>query len=72
MKRHHPLSAWLCREGRKRRWLALQLGVDPSLIAHWIAGRREPSQRHKAAIAIVTENEVSEKSWNCDHTKPTR
>lgn len=35
-------------------WLAAQLGVHPSLISHWLAGRRtmSPEMKSKAAAAL--------------------
>ena len=33
--------------------LALIVGVDPSAVYHWLAGRHSPALRHLAAVAAA-------------------
>lgn len=58
------LAAWLDESGRKASWVADRLGVDPSLLSHWLAGRRVPSADHAAALSALSCGLVAEASWS--------
>ena len=60
--------AWLQSEGRKSVWLAAELGVDPTLVSHWLAGRRQPPPAVAAAIETLSNGLVACSSWGgtCD------
>ena len=55
--------AWLQAEGRKSTWLAAQLGVDPSLVSHWLAGRRQPTPEQAQAIQRLSDGVVPADVW---------
>ena len=38
----HPVSQALASAGRRKDWLARQLGIHPTLLSHYLAGRRQP------------------------------
>lgn len=57
------LKAWLIREGRKQAWLAEKLDVSASLISHWLAGRRVPSQEQQEALMVLTRGAVTPGDW---------
>jgi hypothetical protein len=58
------LGAWLDESGRKAVWVADRLGVDPSLVSHWLAGRRSPSTEQAAALQALSSGLVPEASWS--------
>jgi transcriptional regulator with XRE-family HTH domain len=47
------LGPILLAQGRKRTWLAAQVGVHPSLITHILSGRRTASEELATRIAAV-------------------
>ena len=60
--------AWLQAEGRKSLWLAGVLGVDPTLVSHWLAGRRQPPPAAAEAIEGLSKGLVTGAAWNCETT----
>lgn len=56
---------WLLTEGRKSTWLADRLGVDQTLVSHWLAGRRVPSPDLAEAIEVLSDKFVLGAMWNC-------
>lgn len=60
--------AWLQVTGRKSVWLAQQLGVDASLVSHWLAGRRQPPAAVAEAIERLSDGAVKGGSWSCATT----
>ena len=58
--------SWLEREGRKFVWLAGRLGVDATLVSHWLAGRRAPSPDQAKAIEVLSNGAVKRSIWNCE------
>lgn len=59
---------WLQASGRKSLWLAQQLGVGPSLVSHWLAGRRQPPAATATAIEQLSQGIVEAGSWICATT----
>ena len=55
--------AWLQEDGRKSTWLAAQLGVDPTLVSHWLAGRRRPAPEQAQAIQRLSDGVVPADGW---------
>lgn len=55
---------WLQASGRKSRWLAQQLGVDPTLVSHWLAGRRRPPAEAAQQIQKLSDGLVEAGSWS--------
>ena len=55
--------AWLELEGRKSVWLAARLGVDATLVSHWLAGRRQPAPDQAEAIERLSNGLVKHDSW---------
>jgi hypothetical protein len=60
--------AWLELEGRKSVWLAARLGVDATLVSHWLAGRRQPPPAAAAAIEGLSNGLVGGATWSCETT----
>lgn len=52
------LAATLSRQGRRRDWLAEQVGVHPSFITHIAAGRRTVDESVAKAIAEALEESI--------------
>lgn len=53
------------RAGRERRGITVRelaaiVGVDPSAVSHWEAGRHAPAARHLIAVAVACGVEVSD------------
>lgn len=59
------LRQWLASEGRKAIWLADRLGVDQTLVSHWLAGRRVPPYEMAEAIEILSDKVVGRAAWSC-------
>lgn len=59
------LRQWLATEGRKAIWLADRLGVDQTLVSHWLAGRRVPPYEMAEAIEVLSDRVVWRSMWNC-------
>lgn len=57
------LQLWLVETGRKAAWVAAQLGVDASLVSHWIGGRRLPSAEQAAALETLSGGAVKAVTW---------
>lgn len=57
------LLAWLDESGRKSSWVADRLGVDASLISHWLGARRVPSAEQAAALEALSSGLVRASSW---------
>lgn len=47
------LAEVLQRQGRRRDWLAAQLGVDKSTVTKWCKGERTPGPEHRSRVAQV-------------------
>jgi DNA-binding transcriptional regulator YiaG len=54
------LNEIIQKSGRKKIWIAEQLGVNSSTIGAWASGRREPSFTAMKLLALVLEVEVEE------------
>lgn len=64
------LAQVLERQGRRRDWVAQQLGIDPTTVSRWCLGQRElPPERvpQLAALLGVTEDEIREGGLSEDH-----
>lgn len=40
-------------QGRRQNWLAKILGVDKSLVSHWLSGRRKMPEEMVAKAALI-------------------
>lgn len=49
--RTSPLADLIERQGRRKSWLAKQVGVSPTLVSMWLSGRRRIRAEHVARIA---------------------
>ena len=45
------VAAEMDRQGRMWKWLAHEIGVTPTTMSRWLAGRWAPGKDHRAAIA---------------------
>ena len=64
MKAHEQISAWIDRGGRKRKWLAEQVQVNPADMTQWLRGNRIPRQIYRSKLAEVTGLPVAEReAW---------
>jgi len=64
----HECKAWLQAEGRRAGWLAERLGVHPSLLSHWLAGRRPIPVEQARRIEAMSAGQVKVAAWNCETT----
>lgn len=65
----HQCSVWLRQEGRRYAWLADQLGVHPSALSHWLAGRREIPVEQARRIERLSRGKVKVDAWSYVTTK---
>lgn len=57
----HPVTDALVRSGRRKDWLARQLGISPAMLAHYLSGRKRmpPNFYREAALVLgVPESEL--------------
>jgi DNA-binding transcriptional regulator YiaG len=54
------LNDAILKSGRKKLWLAEQIGVHHSTISGWTSGRREPSYTAMKLLALILEVEIEE------------
>lgn len=50
---NRTLSEALDKSGYRRNFVAAQIGVSKSLLSHWEAGRRTPSQVDREKLALL-------------------
>lgn len=48
------LATWISNNGCTRLRFSIALGVDPSMLSHWLRGRGRPSIDYAAAIEVIT------------------
>ena len=53
------LEDWIVETGRKRVWVAEQIGVSSVTLWHYCSGRRKPSLKYAARIQSLTEGNVT-------------
>lgn len=41
------IEAWLVAEGRKKEWLARQLGINRATLSQWLARKYRPTEPHR-------------------------
>jgi hypothetical protein len=64
MKAHEQIIAWIDSGGRKRKWLAEQVQVNPADMTQWLRGNRIPRQIYRSKLAEVTGLPVAEReAW---------
>lgn len=50
----HPVRVWSQERGVKLQWLAGRIGVSPSMLTHYLTGRKVPTQERMERIAVLT------------------
>lgn len=68
MEQLHECKVWLRAEGRQAGWLAKQLGVHPSLLSHWLAGRRQIPVEQAHQIEALSGGRVKVAAWSSETT----
>ena len=44
------IEAWLSKEGRKKEWLAKQLGVHRTTLSQWLCGAYRPDEHRRVKL----------------------
>ena len=57
------LKEWLNQGGRKKKWLAQQLGCHDTSVSRWVTGKSVPDERYQAAIEKLTDGQVPASKW---------
>ena len=57
------LEAWLASEGRRKDWLARQIGTTPATLSRWISRTQTPLPIYRARIADITGGAVAVEAW---------
>lgn len=47
------IEAWLSAEGRKKEWLAKQLGVHRTTLSQWLGGTYRPEETKRLKIQEI-------------------
>jgi len=50
MTAREQIEAWLAAEGRKKMWLARQVGVDRTTLSQWLAGAYRPGEESRTKL----------------------
>ena len=53
MTARDQIEAWLDAEGRKKIWLAKQVGVDRTTLSQWLSGAYRPSEDSRVKIHAI-------------------
>lgn len=56
----HPLAVVLASGGRRKNWLAEQLGIHPTMLSHYLARRRVPPEDFYIRAAALLEISVED------------
>ena len=57
------LSAWIAREGRKKAWIADQVGATSAMVSRWLRCGVVPDARYREALEEVTGGAVAASDW---------
>jgi plasmid maintenance system antidote protein VapI len=50
MTAREQIEEWLASEGRKKGWLAKQIGVDRTTLSQWLAGSYRPGEASRIKL----------------------
>jgi len=62
------LDSWLQETGRKRRWVAEQLGVSPGMISRYFRGVL-PTRRRRDQLEKLSEGRIKADFWLDDQAR---
>lgn len=54
----NQVKTFLTETGRKKKWLAAQLGISPNVLSQWLAGKSAFSDKRLHEILDIIQNNV--------------